>query len=270
MILSRIVNKHSLNVMLSTTSHVYRSLLYPVPNIIKNHRKYSIMEDCNMKPASQKTYQIVVAATRDTGIGKNGKLAWTLPSDLKFFKQITRSTSDPNKRNAVIMGRKTWDSIPLCYRPLASRLNVVLTRSVTCNVATSENVITCGSFPSALKLLASYPYSLEIDKVFVIGGGQVLREAMNGPGCEAIHMTEVDVSVDCDTFIPRVDSSVFRPWCSSLLVTENDISYRFVSYVRGCDSLDSNKLKVEDFGFLPKMIFDKRDEFMYDAFSLKG
>lgn len=85
---------------------------------------------------------------------------------------------------------------------------------------------------------------------------------MNGPGCEAIHMTEVEVNLDCDTFIPRVDSSVFRPWCSSLPVTENDISYRFVTYVRVCDSLD--------FGFLPKMIFDKRDEFIYDVSSLKG
>ncbi|XP_076947561.1 bifunctional dihydrofolate reductase-thymidylate synthase-like [Bidens hawaiensis] len=218
-----------------------------------------------MSPDSKRTYQIVVAATRDMGIGKNGKLPWTLPSDLKFFKQITTSTSDPNKRNAIIMGRKTWDSIPLCYRPLASRLNVVLTRSTTGNVATSENVITCGSICSALELFASYPYALEIDKVFVIGGGQILREAMNGPGCEAIHMTEVDANLDCDTFIPRVDTSVYCPWCSSLPVIENDMSYRFVSYVRVCDSLDLNKLKVEDFAFLPKMIFDKRNEFMYDA-----
>lgn len=174
MIISRIINKHSLNVMLSTTSHVFRPL-HPVPNIIKNHREYSVIKSCDMNPGSQRTYQIVVAATRDMGIGKNGKLPWTLPSDLKFFKQITTSTSDPNKKNAAIMGRKTWDSIPLCYRPLASRLNVVLTRSTTGNVVTSENVITCGSICSALKLLASYPYSLEIDKVFVIGGGQVLR-----------------------------------------------------------------------------------------------
>lgn len=130
-----------------------------------------------MHPSSQRTYQVVVAATRDMGIGKNGKLPWKLPSDLKFFKELTMSTctSDPTKKNAVIMGRKTWDSIPLQYRPLSGRLNVVLTRSMTCNVATSENVVTCGSIPSALELLALSPYSLEIDKVFVIGGGQILR-----------------------------------------------------------------------------------------------
>ncbi|KAF5765923.1 putative dihydrofolate reductase, Thymidylate synthase [Helianthus annuus] len=246
---SRIVNKHNFNGVLSTSSRVFR--------------EYSIMKDCNMHPDSQRTYQVVVAATRDMGIGKNGNLPWKLPSDLKFFKEITTSTSGPTKKNAVIMGRKTWDSIPLQYRPLSGRLNVVLTRSTTCNVATSENVVTCGSIPSALELLASSPYSSEIDKVFVIGGGQILREAMNGPGCEAIHMTEIDANIDCDTFIPRVDLSFFRPWCSSLPVTENDISYRFVSYVRVCSSSDSNKLKLENFAFLPKIIFDKHEEFMY-------
>ncbi|KAJ0639480.1 putative dihydrofolate reductase, Thymidylate synthase [Helianthus annuus] len=92
---------------------------------------------------------------------------------------------------------------------------------------------------------------------------------MNGPGCEAIHMTEIDVNIDCDTFIPRVDLSLFHPWCSSLRVTENDISYRFVSYVHVCSSLDSNKLKLENFAFLPKIIFDKHEEFMYDVSSPK-
>lgn len=83
---------------------------------------------------------------------------------------------------------------------------------------------------------------------------------MNGPLCEAIHMTEVGANIDCDTFIPPVDIAVFRPWYSSLPVTENGICYRFVSYVRVHDSSDSSKLKVENFGFLPKMIFDKHED----------
>lgn len=89
------------------------------------------------------------------------------------------------------------------------------------------------------------------------------REAMNGPGCEAIHITEIDANIDCDTFIPRVDLSAFRPWCSSLPVKENGISYRYVSYVHVRNSSDSNELKVENIDFLPKMIFDKHEEFMY-------
>jgi len=129
----------------------------------------------NPQPNKQRTYQMVVAATQDWGIGKDGKLPWRLPTDLKFFKEITEKTSDPGKKNAIVMGRKTWESIPLQYRPLSGRLNIVLTRSGSFDIATSENVVICGSMYSALEILASSPYSLSIEKVFVIGGGQIFR-----------------------------------------------------------------------------------------------
>lgn len=129
----------------------------------------------NTQPNPQRTYQVVVAATREMGIGKDGKLPWRLPSDLKFFKEVTVTTSDPGKKNAVVMGRKTWESIAPEHRPLPGRLNVVLTRSGSFDIATAENVVICGSMASALELLAASPYCLSIDKVFIIGGGQILR-----------------------------------------------------------------------------------------------
>lgn len=129
----------------------------------------------NGLPDPRRTYQVVVAATRDMGIGKDGKLPWNLPSDLKIFKEITVKTSDPGKKNAVLMGRKTWESIPVEKRPLPGRLNVVLTRSGSFDIATAENVLICGSVASALELLAAAPYCLSIEKVFVIGGGEILR-----------------------------------------------------------------------------------------------
>ncbi|RZC80136.1 hypothetical protein C5167_042713 [Papaver somniferum] len=84
------------------------------------------------------------------------------------------------------MDRKTWESIPTEYRPLPGRLNVVLTRSGSFDIATAENVISCSSMSSALELLAASPYCLSIEKFCVIGGGQVLRKALNAPGCDAI------------------------------------------------------------------------------------
>lgn len=129
----------------------------------------------NAQSDPKRTYQVVVAATRDMGIGKDGKLPWRLPTDLKFFKDITLTTLDSGKKNAVIMGRKTWESIPLEHRPLPGRLNVVLTRSGSFDIATAENVVICGSMGSALELLAASPYCLSIEKVFVIGGGQIFR-----------------------------------------------------------------------------------------------
>ncbi|KAH9320160.1 hypothetical protein KI387_021929, partial [Taxus chinensis] len=166
----------------------------------------------DVPPEPRRTFQVVVAATLAMGIGKDGKLPWKLPSDLKFFKEITTHTSVPAKKNAIIMGRKTWESIPNKHQPLPGRLNVVLSRSGSFDIATMENVVMCGSLGSALEMLAAPPYSLSIETVFVIGGGQVFREALNEPNCDAIHITAIETPFECDTFMPPVDKSVFRPW----------------------------------------------------------
>ncbi|KAJ4834415.1 hypothetical protein Tsubulata_036044 [Turnera subulata] len=237
--------------------------------------------NANTQPDPQRTYQVVVAATKDMGIGKDGKLPWgfSLRSDLKFFKDITLTTSDSGKKNAVIMGRKTWESISAENRPLPGRLNVVLTRSGSFDIATAENVVICGSMSSALELLAASPYCLSIEKVFVIGGGEILRDGLNAPQCEAIHITEIETSFDCDTFIPMVDLSVFQPWYSSPPLVENNIRHTFVTYVRvrssavasdhqnndvnSDDVLGNSKFEVKKFSFLPKIVFERHEEFLY-------
>ncbi|KAJ7957782.1 Bifunctional dihydrofolate reductase-thymidylate synthase [Quillaja saponaria] len=188
-----------------------------------------------------RTYQVVVAATCNMGIGKDGKLPWRLPSDLKFFKELTVTASDPDKMNAVVMGRKTWESIPLQFRPPPGRLNVVLTRSGSFDVPSAENIA-------------------------------ILREALNAPQCDAIHITEIETNIECDTFIPPINFSVFQPWYSSSPIVENDIRHSFVTYVcmrsssiqekSNCSS-ETKKLEVERFTFLPKMIFEKHDEYVY-------
>ncbi|KAI6677704.1 hypothetical protein NL676_038500 [Syzygium grande] len=127
------------------------------------------------------------------GICKDGKLPWRLPSDLKFFKSISLTTIDPGKTNVVI----------------------------------TENVIKCGNICTALDLLASSPYCLSIENVFVIGGGQ--REALNGPGCGAIHVTEIETPVAFDTFLPMVDTSVFHVWYSSFPIVGNNIQLLLMS-----------------------------------------
>ncbi|KAJ6317709.1 hypothetical protein OIU76_013284 [Salix suchowensis] len=256
------------------------SLLFKIRVLTSNYKRFIVTSG----EIPIRSYQVVVAATRDMGIGKDGKLPWRLPSDLKFFKEITSGTTDPVKQNAVLMGRKTWESIPIRYRPLPGRLNVVLTQSF--EIKNEANVVTCGSISSALEMLAKAPYCFSIDKVFVIGGGQILRETLNGPRCDAIHVTRIETSVECDTFIPSIDFSMFQPWYSSPLLVENGIQYSFVTYVHVRNSEDgtiarktdgkcndvksnSNGFEVENFSFLPKMIFEKHDKYMPHSRSIK-
>lgn len=120
-------------------------------------------------------FQIVVAATRERGIGKQGHLPWKLPTDMKFFKTVTSVTTSSSKKNAVIMGRHTWESIPEKFRPLPGRLNVILTRSGI--KSTPAGVVVSESLQSALALIATPSYSSHVESVFVIGGGQVYRQA---------------------------------------------------------------------------------------------
>jgi dihydrofolate reductase len=74
-----------------------------------------------------KGFSVVVAATTTNGIGVGGKLPWSLPQEMARFKKLTSITQQKNKTNAVIMGRKTFESIPQKFRPLKDRLNIVLT-----------------------------------------------------------------------------------------------------------------------------------------------
>lgn len=127
---------------------------------------------------TRRSYQVVIAATRDMGLGLDLKLPWDLPRDFQFFQDVTTKTSDPQKRNAAIMGRKTWESTPPEICPLPGRLNVVLTKSNSLNLSSDENVLVCSSMESALELLATEPYSLSIERVFVLGGGELLRFAI--------------------------------------------------------------------------------------------
>lgn len=71
---------------------------------------------------------IIVAATKSNGIGQNSRLPWRLPKEMAYFAHVT-SNAPEGKSNAVVMGRKTWESIPKKFRPLPKRTNIVISRN---------------------------------------------------------------------------------------------------------------------------------------------
>eukprot|EP00201_Polytomella_parva_P011595 CAMPEP_0175073910 /NCGR_PEP_ID=MMETSP0052_2-20121109/20897_1 /TAXON_ID=51329 ORGANISM="Polytomella parva, Strain SAG 63-3" /NCGR_SAMPLE_ID=MMETSP0052_2 /ASSEMBLY_ACC=CAM_ASM_000194 /LENGTH=550 /DNA_ID=CAMNT_0016341917 /DNA_START=146 /DNA_END=1798 /DNA_ORIENTATION=- len=148
-------------------------------------------------------FQIVVASAENGGIGLDGKLPWTSKLDMQYFKRLTSTTRDPMRKNAVIMGRHTWETLPLKFRPLPGRINIVLSSGISVSQDPANNLFVCKSMDAAFELVASTDFRDRIETVFVIGGGQVYEKAIKHPGCSAIHYTRVNIKgTSCSVFFP--------------------------------------------------------------------
>ena len=168
---------------------------------------------------------IVAACGKSMGIGKDGQLPWRLPSEMKYFAKMT-TTSTEDKKNAVVMGRKTWESIPAKFRPLKNRLNVVLTRNSSFDPH-KDGVLVSHSLETALADLRGKD---EVETVWIIGGNSVYAEAIGV--CHRIYMTEIMEEFPCDVFFPKPDSSLFKevedPNVPKDSQEENNVKYRYV------------------------------------------
>ena len=175
---------------------------------------------------------IIVAATSNThAIGRKGDLPWKLKEEMQYFRDLTSTTSDENKTNCVIMGRKTYESIPAKFRPLPNRLNIILSKNASIRevLKIPENVLIADSLESALNLLE--PTSSTYDQVFIIGGGSVYREAMRSIRCSKIYLTEVNIDIpDADTFFPDIPEDKYQITYRSPMKIEDGISYYFTEY----------------------------------------
>lgn len=128
---------------------------------------------------------IVAALVPDLGIGYRGALPWRLKQEMKYFREVT-SQAPAGYANAVIMGRRTWESIPPRFRPLPNRINVVLSRQNT-NVV-KDDVFWGDSFDSAMQHLQLRE---DISKIYVIGGADIYNQLMADPRVSHLLLTEV-------------------------------------------------------------------------------
>lgn len=135
---------------------------------------------------------IVAALHPSMGIGAKGKLPWRLKQEMKYFKDATTKAKE-GYVNAVIMGRKTWDSIPAKFRPLPGRVNVILSRS-NANEVDSDGVLRFNSFESVMQHFETNAYRVgekPLDKIFVIGGSQVYNSVILHPLVDNLLVTHV-------------------------------------------------------------------------------
>ncbi len=173
-----------------------------------------------------KNFSIIVAVDNKRGIGKNGKLPWHIPRELQHFAKTTRTTKNLALQNAVIIGRKSWDSIPDKFRPLPGRLNIVLTQNS--GLAFPPGVLRAASLDEALSLAKKH----NAEHCFVIGGAKVFEEALRHAQCAELLVTEVMGDFACDTFFPAIDPAQFKKNTASDTFQDQGIEFRFVRYER--------------------------------------
>jgi len=169
-------------------------------------------------------FSLIAALDQKNGIGKKQGLPWHLPQEMKYFQTVTTSLKDQTKQNAVIMGRKTWDSIPVKYRPLSQRINLVLSRS---HQDLPGNVFQSGSMDEALTLLEKIP---NLENIFIIGGASIYEQAIHHPACQKIYLTKIQQAFDCDTFFPQIPATFNLIAESELQTEENRLTKQLVSY----------------------------------------
>lgn len=149
--------------------------------------------------SAPRAFDLVLAADARWGIGKDNALPWPkLRADLQHFQRLT-STAAPGMRNAVIMGRRTWESREVGCRVLPRRCNVVVTRRPLEVEDGATAPLVASSLADALRQLAGLP---DLERIFVIGGAEIYRLALADARCRAAYVTRVHHDFDCDTFVP--------------------------------------------------------------------
>ena len=160
------------------------------------------------------TVSLIAAVARRGVIGRDGGIPWRLPEDMARFRELTVG-------HPVVMGRRTWESLPDQFRPLPGRGNVVVTRNPDWSAQGADRA---GSVEDALELLESEPH------VFVIGGGEIYAAAL--PFAEELLLTEIDADVEGDTTFPAWERDDFEEVERRERVAEGGTRFAFVRYVR--------------------------------------
>jgi dihydrofolate reductase len=160
-------------------------------------------------PASEAPLLVLIAAVARNGvIGADNALPWRLPGDMRRFRALTTG-------HAVIMGRRTWESLP---RALPDRQNIVLSGRANL-VAPGADVVS--SFPAALACVRLPA------PVYCIGGGEIYRLAL--PHADALYLTEIDADVAGDTRFPAFDPREWPATERSVAMHDGDLAYSFVT-----------------------------------------
>lgn len=158
---------------------------------------------------------IAAIGAHDRSLGKSNDLLWKIPADLDRFRALTRN-------HPVIMGRKTWESLPENRRPLPSRTNIVVTRQ---SDYAAPGATVANSLDSAL---AAAKDSAGSDEIFIIGGGQLFKESL--PVADTLYLTLIDAQKEADSFFPEYENIFTKETFREEGVSPDDINYAWINF----------------------------------------
>jgi len=158
---------------------------------------------------------LIAAVARNRVIGKDNQLLWHLPEDMRHFRETTRG-------KPVIMGRKTWESLPDSFRPLPGRLNIVVSRNPAYQ---APGATLTGSIAEAIRRVGD-----DAREIFVIGGEELYRQAM--PKADRLYLTEIEADFAGDAFFPDVPKQEWTEVSRKAQQSASEPAFSFVVYQR--------------------------------------
>lgn len=169
--------------------------------------------------------KLIVAFCKTRGIGFQNTLPWKLKKDLLNFQNLTIG----NGNNAVIMGKNTWESLPDKFKPLPKRTNIILTTKADYTLNTINPNLP-KFFPS-FKKAEQYCSLAKIDNIWIIGGEQLYKEALDNDYVDWIYTTNINEYYTCDTFFPDIPPNFIQRYTSEEYI-ENNITFKFKIFSR--------------------------------------
>lgn len=150
----------------------------------------------------------IVAVDNNYGFAKDGAIPWHIPGDMAYFNKMTtqKGYPNPNLQNVVIMGRKTWDTLPKKCQPLSFRVNIIVSSSMETPESESDNKIPYYVFPSveqAIEKALRMKFANDINEIFIIGGESLYEHLLNSVLLDKFYVSKINHNYDCDTVLDK-------------------------------------------------------------------
>ena len=168
---------------------------------------------------------LILATDINNGIGKNNKIPWLIKKDLSYFKDLTSFNNKNNEKNAVLMGRKTWESIPDNIKPLKNRTNIVITNKNCLNE--NKDIIIINQLN--IEIIKKKCEELNIKYLWIIGGSSIYNYFLDEGFYNYIFLTKIYDNFNCDVSV-NIEKYLSNKILSSENYNDKNIKFNFNIY----------------------------------------